>query len=238
MKSFIRSYYFALLMLVAMLFVSCSKDDTTRETINFQNVILNPNSYWNGSDGTGAITIGSATFNNLYIEDWDYWEGFALSNMVDITSPGWSNQYSAYIANGGNIQNVFALAYISGESSTITFKQKVYLNTVKVTNSTYAYLSMLNGNEFAKKFEEGDWFKLTIVGFDEQDQEKGRVEFYLADFRSPNSYIVDNWTKISLNIIKGVSKVVFYLESTDESDWGMNTPAYFCMDDLVFEYME
>jgi hypothetical protein len=210
----------------------------TREIVNFQNVLLNPNSYWNGFDASGPITIGSATFNNLYIEDWDYWEGFALSNMVDITTPGWTNQYSAYVDNGGNIQNIYSISFVNNESSTITFKHDVSLISAKITNSTYAYFSMLNGNEYSKKFEEGDWFKLTIIGFDENEEEKGRVEFYLADFRSPNNYIVSNWKKISLNSINDARKIVFYLESTDESDWGMNTPAYFCMDDLIFEYME
>ncbi len=238
MKHFISFLSFMFIALVASIIVSCTKDDLIKETINFQNVLLSPNSYWNGSDGSGPIKIGSATFNNLYIDNWDYWEGFSLSNMVDITSPGWSNQYSAYLVNGGDIFNIYSISYVNDESSTISFKHNVNLISAKITNSTYTYFSILNGNEYAKKFEEGDWFKLTIVGFDHQEEEKEREEFYLADFRLPNSYIVDNWTKISLKNIKGVRKIIFYLDSTDEGDWGMNTPAYFCLDDLVFEYME
>jgi len=36
--------------------------------------------------------------------------------------------------------------------------------------------------------------------------------------------------------LKGVKRIVFNLNSTDQGDWGMNTPAYFCLDDLSYEF--
>ncbi|MDP2337269.1 MAG: DUF4465 domain-containing protein, partial [Bacteroidota bacterium] len=56
-----------------------------------------------------------------------------------------------------------------------------------VTNSTYAYLSMKNGDPFAKKFggpsgNDNDWLILTIEGFDSGNKLTGKVETFLADF--------------------------------------------------------
>lgn len=237
MKCFNRFANFALIALVILAFSSC-KDEDNSETINFQNLILNPNSYWNGSDGNGGLTFNIATFNNSYNFAYDYWEGFAFSNTIDMETPGWANQYSAYLFDGGNYQNIYSIAYIWGESATITFSQPTNLVSAKITNSTWAYLSMLNGDDYCKKFEEGDWFKLTVKGYNSSNDEVGTVDFYLADFRTEPHYIIDNWTKVDFSSLKNISKVVFYLNSTDMGDWGMNSPAYFCMDDFVIEYEE
>ncbi|HNV80511.1 MAG: DUF4465 domain-containing protein [Tenuifilaceae bacterium] len=226
----------ALCASVAMLFVSCKKDEMIRETVSFQSVLLDPNSYWNGSDGTGDITIGLATFSNSYNADWDYWEGFAISNMTDIQTPGFMNQYSAYCGGNPDGSNVYAVAYVNNGSANITFKHEVDLVSARICNSTWAYLSMLNGDEFSKKFDNGDWFLLTIIAYNSNDKEVGRNEFYLADFRSADGYIIDRWTKVNLGSLKGVKRMAFNLNSTDQGDWGMNTPAYFCLDDLSYEF--
>jgi hypothetical protein len=112
---------------------------------------------------------------------------------------------------------------------------KVFDN-VYVTNSTYAALSMLNGDGVCKKFSTGDWFKLTITGIDNTGTVKGTKEFYLADFRTPNSGgVVTEWTKVDLTTLGAVQKLQFTLSSTDNGGWGMNTPAYFCLDDIAIK---
>lgn len=225
--------------LMSNLFISCDeKEQLTKETINFQNLVMEPNSFWNGSDESGSLTIGLATFNNSFDPTWDYWEGFAISNKMDMTSSGWGNQYSAFVLDGGNYQNIYAVSYVWDLSSTITFSQPVNPISIKITNSTWAYLSMLNGDAYCKKFEHGDWFKITIKGYDSGNQEKGSVDFYLADFRSTPHYIINTWTNVDLSSISNVNKIVFYLSSTDNGDWGMNTPAYFCIDDFTIEYQD
>ena len=56
-----------------------------------------------------------------------------------------------------------------------------------VTNGTYAYLSMLNGDAYAKKFggvsgNDPDWFKLTIRKWYNGILANDSVTFYLADY--------------------------------------------------------
>jgi hypothetical protein len=216
---------------------SCTEeDDFTTEVNDFESVALEPESYWNGSDGSGGMTFEKATFNNSYNANWGSWSGFAFSNVTDIETPGLANQYSAYVASSASSSNSYAVSYVTDNVANITFSAEVNLNSVLITNSTYAYHSILNGDEYNRKFEDGDWFLLTIVGHNSSDEIVSQVTHYLADYRDSADSIVDDWTKIDLSGLKGVTKIVFHLSSSDVGEYGMNTPAYFCMDDLVYEY--
>ncbi|MFP4556220.1 MAG: DUF4465 domain-containing protein [Bacteroidales bacterium] len=238
MTSFNRFTIVAMAALTFFTFQSCSeKDQTVRKTFTFQSLELEEESYWNGSDESGGFSIDIATFNNDFNAEWSAWSGFAYSNTTDIETPGWNNESSAYIANGGDSENIYAVSYVMEETSAISFDFEVDIVAAKFTNSTYAYHTISDGDFYASPFSEGDWFKLIITGFNENDVEVGEVEYYLADFRDGKEYITDSWTRVNLSALNGVSKVLFTLESSDVGDYGMNTPAYFCMDDLEIEHM-
>jgi hypothetical protein len=68
--------------------------------IDFEDLALSAESYWNGSDGSGAFTSGGATLSNTYNAEWGSWDGFAYSNLTDTTTEGFAGQYSA-VAGGG-----------------------------------------------------------------------------------------------------------------------------------------
>ncbi len=103
-----------------------------------------------------------------------------------------------------------------------------------LTNSTYTYRTILNGNTFSKKFVTGDWFKVIITGYKNGIQ-TGQVEYYLADFRNGKSFILKTWTSIELSGLGGeVDKVIFTFDSSDKGQWGINTPTYVCIDNIYF----
>jgi len=61
------------------------------------------------------------------------------------------------------------------------------------------------------------------------------LDFYLADFRfadNTQDYILNEWSWFDLSSLGNVNSIRFKFSSSDVSEWGMNTPAYFCMDDL------
>ena len=113
------------------------------------------------------------------------------------------------------------------------------VNGVYVTNAAINYISMKYGDSYGKKFggENGtdpDFLKLTAVGKN-GDTETGSVDFYLADYRSDYScddYIVTDWSWMDLSSLGEVSSIEFSLSSSDNGDYGMNTPTYFCLDGL------
>ena len=122
----------------------------------------------------------------------------------------------------------------------VDFAAPTLLNSAYFTNTTYAALSMQNGDGFAKKFggltgDDPDYFKLTITGFNGATM-TGSVDFFLADFRFANNsqdYIVTDWTSVSLSGLGAVTRLGFEVASSDVGQWGMNTPAYFAMDTLA-----
>jgi hypothetical protein len=103
-----------------------------------------------------------------------------------------------------------------------------------VNNNTYAALSIKNGDDYASKFTENDWFKVVITGFDGKGDITGEKEFYLADFRDGKSYICDKWTSVNLESLGKVNKLEFTFDSTDKGQLGINTPQYVCIDDIVY----
>ena len=108
-----------------------------------------------------------------------------------------------------------------------------------ITNSAYTYNSLTGGDSFAKKFGLGDWFKLTITGYDANDEETGTKEYYLADLRDADkAYIIKDWRYVDLSGLGKVKKIGFALSSTDTGTYGMNTPAYFCLDNFGAEGTE
>ncbi len=199
------------------------------------------NAYWNGSDTSGGFQSGSAYFYNNYNQSWGSWTGFAYSNMKNDTTAGYTNQYSAITAGGVNGSDNYGVAY-AGAPISVRLDSTLAGNVLQgvfVTNSTYAVLSMENGDAYAKKFggadgTDPDWFLLTIKGY-EKGAYTDSVNFYLADFRSDNpadDYILKSWAWVDLQSLGAVDSLTFELNSSDVGTYGMNTPAYFCLDNL------
>lgn len=209
----------------------------------FENLDLGTQGYLNGSDLRGSITSGNFRFMNDYNAEWGSWSGFAASNQTDMETPGWANQYSAITGQGVAGTPTYAVVYPT-PVSTILFKDTI-VSGLYVTNGTYAYQSMKNGDDFSKKFggEDGndeDYLILTIEGFNSENQSSGKVEFFLADFMysiNSNDYILDTWKWVNLSKLGRISKLEFSLRSSDNGNWGMNTPGYFCIDNLNHEVL-
>ena len=97
------------------------------------------------------------------------------------------------------------------------------------TNTAYAYYTIKNGNAYANAFDANDWFCLTISGYNSAGNLVGSKDFYLAG----NGSIVNTWQWVDLSDLGSVASLSFSQSSTDNGDWGMNTPAYFAMDNLT-----
>ncbi|MEQ8495595.1 MAG: DUF4465 domain-containing protein, partial [Gammaproteobacteria bacterium] len=111
----------------------------------------------------------------------------------------------------------------------------------RFTNTTYAALSMLNGDGFAKPFggasgDDADWLLLTVTGLDASDAVTGIVEVYLADYRFADNaldYVLDEWLYVALDGLGTVSALEFAMSGSDVGPSGLNTPSYFAIDDIA-----
>jgi len=241
-----KMYFFVVALLVSALVKA------QFSVVDFETLTLPPDSFWNGSDYSNGFTSNQiAYFPNQYY-DWGggitSWTGFAYSNMIDTLTQSFSNQYSTYAGYQTANSNIFAISYNGIDWMTnevipnyVTFYSIIDIISIDVTNTTYAALTMLNGDSYSKKFggtngDDPDWFKLTIFGY-LNDSVTNSVEFYLADYRFQDNqldYIVKDWTTVDLSVLGKVNKIGFVLSSSDTGLYGMNTPAYFCLDNIKY----
>jgi len=206
---------------------------------------LGTNEYWNGSDRHGGHLEGGAFFENHYDALYDSWAGFSLSRVNSTNTPGYANQYAVFSGAGVGGTGIYATVYDSAwdEADIVTLPTPSSALGFYVNNTTYAALAMRDGDAFSKKFggatgNDPDWFLLTITGRDEAGTSLGNVAFYLADYRfatNSQDYIVEDWTWVDLTSLgPDVKTLHFTLSSTDNGMFGMNTPAYFAMDEFRF----
>lgn len=211
---------------------------------DFENLNLPLDTFWNGSDLSGGFSSGYAIFSNTYDTTYYSWGGFAYSSKTDTITSGWGNMYSS-ISGSGNNSSTYAVAYVSAYSGSTNIKltslsEGKQVGGFYVNNNTYAYLSMINGDAYSKKFggisgNDQDWFMLTVTGY-LQGILTDTVNFFLADYRfadNSQDYIIKNWTTVNLLKLGNVDSLSFALSSSDNGTYGMNTPSYFCMDDLL-----
>lgn len=198
-------------------------------------------SYWNGSDGTGSFVSGAYKFGNGYemYDGYGYAYGWFYSNTTStLYNGGYADQYNSAVGHGAEGSKTFAVfnENVYGEPTDVevlSSKDGDVVSGFYVTNAAYTYTSMNNGDDYAKKFGLGDWFKLTVTGHDAEGAETGTVDFYLADLRvATHAYIINTWRWVDLTSLGKVKRLSFSLSSSDNGQFGMNTPAYFCLDNL------
>jgi hypothetical protein len=207
------------------------------QSADFQDLSLPPNAHHDSS----AFASRGAAFSNTSTQFG--WSGFAYSNHTDTTTPGFGNQYSAIAGGGAGGSSIYGVAYYSAfdPPPTITLAPGTSPQSVSLTNTAYAYLSMRDGDPFAKKFggatgNDPDWLKLTITALDGSDVSIGTIDFYLADFRfadNAQDYLVDEWISVDLSPLSAARKLALSFESSDVGTFGINTPTYVALDDLV-----
>lgn len=218
-----------------------------QSTASFEDLSVPPEGYYNGSDFAGGFSSGGVFFNNAFTDfggGFTAWSGFSYSNHTDVTTPGFGNQYSAYHLPGGGGDGSpnygVAFAFSRGDAF-ITWGEGLRPVSVRLTNTTYAALSMRDGDGFGKQFggpsgNDPDFFEVTLHGLDSGGGSTGSVTFALADYRfADNSldYIVERWTTVDLAGLSTLTRrIELEFASSDVGQFGINTPTYVALDNL------
>lgn len=248
----------SLLLLVSVLaFWGCSNDDGNGEefknkvVVSFEKQLTTENSEYSTDKGIVADPTDPYSYFKYQFKDptnvvelshyyskYGFGGGFTYTNKTDISTPGYTN-LSAITAKGN-----FGKVYLTSKTDSKTPARITNLHTDKyafkgvwITNTTYAYLAIKDGNDGylnETKFEANDWFKLTAVGYKADNSKIGSIDFYLADYRNGKSEIINTWKWFDWSSIKDADYIILELSSTDnDPTLGMNTPAYFCMDGIT-----
>ncbi|MEM9646058.1 MAG: DUF4465 domain-containing protein, partial [Planctomycetota bacterium] len=190
--------------------------------------------YFNGY-GFGAST-GNWVVDGVSFETREFGPGFSYSNVNDTTTPGFTNQFAAITGSGISGSGNYALS--NGEGAQISFSGDHVVESVWVTNTTYAYLSMLNGDQFAKQFggpsgNDPDTFSVTFTGFDGSGAVTGSQEFFLGDYRGSNTTLIQDWTEVDLTGLGTVQSIrLSYFGTDGGAPPNLFTPTYVALDNL------
>lgn len=236
------------------------KDEEFYVQVGFDggNLTFTPEGYWNQTYNTQVTTVelgGLLAFShNATVQEWggvtyEAWKGFTVSRAAYGKCPDLNdlvaNQWSAAMtdptmaAAGYNGSMDYLLGFWDVQEPTdimptepvccIGFPGVVRPQSIAVNNSNYAYWAMRNGTSFSKAFGKDDWFKLEIIGV-VNDVATKKITHYLAK----DGNIQNAWETVDLSSLGQVNAIYFQLSSSDNGQWGMNTPAYFCVDDVVY----
>ncbi|MFI5141719.1 MAG: DUF4465 domain-containing protein, partial [Bacteroidia bacterium] len=196
---------------------------------------------YNDSTGGGGFTSGNAYFPSQWDTSYGgYWSsGWAASSVLDSTN-AYPNLYGCAAYKGYNNSNKYAVGTTSG-SLVMRMTDSLIGKTVTgmyICNSTYAYKSMKNGDAYEHAFtaHNQDWFKLTVKKYYGGYLTNDSAEVYLADFRysdTTQNYILKNWMWVNFASLKNVDSLIFSLSSSQTGIYGMNTPAFFCIDNVT-----
>lgn len=189
-----------------------------------------------------GFTSGLAYFPCVYDTAFgmSFWSsGFAYSNKKDTLTSGYLNAYAAKTGKGFSGSAQYATA--NGSSNFIHLTGAAAGHSAMgfyITNSTYAYNSMRDGDAFAKKFSaaDSDYFRLDVFAYSGGLRKADSVSFFLADFRDKDpkkGYIVKDWEWVDLLKLGKADSFLLRLTSSDEGAWGMNTPASYCIDHFI-----
>jgi|GEM_PF-1741684 len=238
-------------------------------TVDFEDIQLDSDSDVRAVIGDDGMALAEAFIASSGVQfsnenaPWGFSGGFLISNRTDTVTPGYDptigdfgavvNDSSSFAGGGaGEGDDNFAIGFgfLDGLDATsldqlaslphVVLPEDQKVVAAQITNTTWAGLSMLNGDGFAKVFggtsgNDPDFFRLTVYGSEDGVPLSESVEFFLADYRSENNdedFVLNEWQRVDLTPLSSADRLYFNLDSSDVGDFGMNTPAYFAIDDI------
>ncbi len=252
--------YYAIRSAAAAVLVTIGFQYAAVAAVTFETFSLPGSGFWNGSDlsgtpgtpGTSGETphvqeraIEGLLFRNTYTTVFESWTGFAVSNRTDTTTPGFGNQFSAIPGSGVGGSAKYGIGYYATYEDSTHMKLGALTELAGkgayITNTTYVALDMLSGSGFSKKFggpsgNDADWLKLTITSFSSGIQTGNAIDYYLADYRfadNAQDYIVNEWTMVDFSALGTADELRFTMSSSDSGSFGMNTPSFFAIDNVL-----
>lgn len=209
-------------------------------TATFENITVNgEESFWGDKtkDGQNTWTSGGYTFGTFYSSfGGGYYSNFVVSNNKLTDGTGSDKPYQSTASgakNGKNYAVFYYETYYPEASNEVSLSEEATVSGFWVCNNTYAMYVVTNGNNFARKFGQGDYLKLTMTGFNAKGEITGSVDQMLVDCTEAGNWVcVKDWRWVDLTSLGKVKSVKFSMSCTDNTSGWMKTPSYFCMDDF------
>lgn len=247
--------FYACLLSVGMAFTACESDDSDfnpgteqeqTQTVTFEG------SYWNAlidapQYGGPQLYGADARYYNWCDEEtqlcgymsnaWGGMYGFseggsAISNYIDenIDEP---RSYDVQLAVPvKNASSNFVVVYCNAGMKFADKKARV-IKSMDIIGTTYFLSIAKNGDGagYAKALTgQGDFCNVEITGYKDQ-QATGALTVALAK----DGGFLDKWYTADMTVLGAVDSLSFAMDGSDSGTYGLNTPAYFAIDNVVIK---
>jgi hypothetical protein len=219
---------------------------------------INGGYYWNQTYSDSLFNCGIFTFSHTggITSGYNYWDGFTVSNVVDTNNYGTTSSSSEWIDHQWGCMAVSGSAnflvgywgyYKDDQSGLTTFSESGYSNWVKIGDgsTTYGarfvkvaihpwpYYGILYGDGFATPFTSGGQLALKVYGVDSSNKFVGPVTYYFVNSTSQVTDISKKWATVDVSSLGKIKYLMFQMSSSDSGSYGMNTAAYFCLNNII-----
>lgn len=220
---------------LALVFASCQKQgEVVDKTIGtFEESAISPaapESYFAYSvDTTVNLKSGMYEVQQTVAYGGTYVCGAVISNITSTNFKDYTDANKS-AAGGAYAGKNYVVWYEDGFTpNSVHLETPAVVPGFYVCNNVYALNSMKNGDNFAgDPFGADDYFKLIIGGALNGVAVNTTVEFYLGQ----GTNFVTNWTYVDLSKLGKIDELFFEFDGSRKGDWGLNTPTYFCFDNL------
>jgi hypothetical protein len=202
-----------------------------------------PVNYWDG----GFVVSDWNYKSNIAGKTGDWW--YSYLNQCSVYSGTHGAKNGGY---GGSSNFAVMFGYVDSYNTSYATRPKLDFTSgsgvvegMYVCLSSYTYGVIQNGNAFGssgvatplKDIANGTgYLKLLAYGFNGSTPTNGGtpVTIYLARYANhlPVSGPLTSWTYFDLSGLGTVTRVEFNIEGNDSGAYGLNTPAYVCMDNV------
>ncbi len=220
---------------LALTFAACQKQGEVEDKFvaSFEEAAISPSAsesvFQYSVDTTVFLSSGNFTLQQSVAYGGSYVSGAVVSNITTTEFKDYTDANKS-VAGGAFAGKNYIVWYEDGfTGNVIKLKTAAVVPGMYVCNNVYAYNSMTKGDDFAgEPFKADDFFTLTITGSLNGKAVNAKVDFDLAR----GTDIVTAWTYVDLSKLGQVDELQFSMSGSRTGDWGLNTPTYFCIDNL------
>jgi len=177
----------------------------------------------------------SIDFSNTFDTSFGgFYSGFAVSNTTDTTTPGLPNQYSAFAGSGAGGSSNYLVS--SGAGSTLT--ASLLIDSIDLVNTTWAALAARDGIDgstpsiVSGPLPDSDGFFNLIISGNNPSANQQQQTIRLADYQNGANFLLDQWQTFDVSMLEA-TQLTFSFQGSDVGQFGLNTPAYFAIDNVV-----
>ncbi len=253
-----------LLTIATLLFASATASADEVLSLSFDGIEYNEQGAWTGVFVNENLVLQDFVLSHTVPYGEGYFEGFIVSKNTDNQdhqTDGWQANQWGCMAQGGADENgevvegkPFLINYYSaynsapyGSSSISRVDGATFMpQGCYICNHPWTYYSCVSGDGFARPLEKGGFCKITIHGVNIAEGTTKSIDFFLATREEADTNgdgVINNddyftlswWEWCDLTPLGEVDVIYLTMDSSDKSEYGMNTAAYVCIGSLSYK---